>query len=156
MKETYKPLVTNIKNLPKTLIEELETMNEGHWDFDNSEARIVKPFLSLAPNISKFLNTRATDVTIQNAGKNLISIAQSFDSLLNCPICSAKVNEDKWLVRDKSAFAISDSNCSHMWRVNQQANGTKILEVKPTKLINEQVLDSFKTYGRYFIEFEIS
>lgn len=156
MKETYKPLVSNIKNLPKLLVEDLETINEGHWVFNGGSVMILKPFLSLKPQIQKVLNTKTTDISVQNSGKEILLVAQKFDSLLNCPICSAKVNEDKWLVRDKGAFAISQSNCSHVWRVNQQADGTKILEISPTKPLDEKVLDRFKTYGRYFIELEVS
>jgi hypothetical protein len=152
----YKPLGMELKKQPKSFVNELATINDGHWHFQNSEMLIFKPFLSLAPRINRFMSANTADVTIQKSGGELLNAGKSYDNLLHCPSCGVKVEESQWLVRDNGCFAINQSNCQHEWKVNQKSNGVKMLEVKPSKLVNEQVLDSFKTHGRYFIELEVS
>jgi hypothetical protein len=154
--EMYKPLGMELKKQPKSLVNELATINDGHWHFQNSGMLIFKPFLSLAPRINRFMIANTADVTIQKSGGELLNAGKSYDNLLHCPSCGVKADESQWLVRDNGCFAINQSNCQHEWKVNQKSNGAKVLEVKPSKLVNEQVLDSFKTHGRYFIELEVS
>ena len=152
IKETYKPLTAHVRNLPRLLIDELKTINDGQWRFQNNEMSIYKPYLSLVPRISKFLSINRKDVSIQKSGKEINELAHSFDNLLNCPTCGVKVNESQWLVRDNGSFAINQSNCQHQWKVNQQSDGSKILEIRPSKLVDDDKAYDFKKYGRFFIE----
>jgi len=153
--ETYKPLTAHIRNVPKLLMDELKSINDGHWCFQNNGTTISKPYLSLVPRISKFLSINRKDVSIQKSGEEINDLAHSFDNLLHCPTCGVKVNESQWLVRNNGSFAINQSNCQHQWKVNLQSDGSKILMIRPSKLVDDEKGYDFEKYGRFFIELKL-
>ena len=150
-KETFKTLGSELSQIPTSFLDELDVINEEHWAIKKNSILISRPFLSLQPRISAFLHKNNRDISIQKSGEEIKIIAENFDNLLCCPCCGVKADENQWIARDHSCFTINRSNCEHMWEVNRQTDGSRMLVIKPIKIPENCVKNTFELLGRYWI-----
>lgn len=150
--QTLRTIGITVSKAPSLLLKTLNRMNaNGYLKLESNIITIIKPCLAAKPKLLEFKKEHKQDVSIAQAVDAVIEAAERFEELLYCPCCGAKADEDKWISRDDNCFAIRNSSCNHLWEVNRQANGNKVLKVVPNKVLDSDMLDDFERTGRFSI-----
>lgn len=145
-----------VPKAPALLLKTLNRQSEsGYWKLENNSVTIIKPCLATKPKLLEFKKEHKQDVSIAKAVDAITDAAERFEELLFCPCCGVKADEDQWISRDDNCFAIRNSSCNHVWEVNRQADGNKVLKVVPYKVLTNDMLDDFERIGRFGISVDI-
>ncbi|GHF02010.1 DUF2357 domain-containing protein [Thalassotalea profundi] len=150
--QTLQTIGITVSKAPSLLLKMLNRMNaNGYWKLENNSITIIKPCLVAKPKLLEFKKEHKQDVSIAQAVDAVTEAAERFEELLYCPCCGAKADEGQWISREDNCFAIRNSSCNHLWEVNRQTNGNKVLKVSPNKVLDSDMLDDFERTGRFSI-----
>lgn len=148
--QTSQSIGITVPKVPSLLVQMLNRMNtNSYWKLENNSVTILKPCLAIKPRLLEFKNEHTHDVSIAQAVDSVAEAVERFEELLFCPCCGAKANEEQWISRDDNCFAIRYSSCNHVWEVNRQTDGCKVLKVVPNKVLDRGILDDFECSGRF-------
>ncbi|GAK86223.1 hypothetical protein JCM19238_3813 [Vibrio ponticus] len=148
--QTLQTIGITVPKAPLLLLQTLNRMNaNGYWKLENNSITIIKPCLAAKPKLLEFKKEHKQDVSIAKAVDAVTEAAERFEELLYCPCCGTKADAEQWISRDDNCFAIRNSSCNHLWEVNRQVNGNKVLKVVPNKFLEDNMLSNFKRSGRF-------
>ncbi|MEZ9105690.1 DUF2357 domain-containing protein [Vibrio splendidus] len=148
--QVFQTIGITVSKTPTLLINTLNRMTASDcWKIEHNSVTMIKPCLSIKPKLMELKKEHRKDVSIVQTADAIIEAAKRFEELLYCPCCGAKADESQWVSRDDNCFAIQKSSCNHIWEVNRQADGNKVLKVIPNKALENGMLSSFERSGRF-------